>query len=194
MRPFPRATSLAILLVLLAFALLFGQQPAIIGPVAQIHPAPDNHSFPNGQTYLYEAEWRLWTAGTARISMDEAGGNQRVSAKADSSGVVAVLYPVHDRFQSTFDRHTFCSQTLTKHTEEGFHSRETLINFDYSRHRSVLDETNLKNHQAKHVEHEIPGCVTDVLSGFFYLASLPLAPDATYTFPQIGRASCRERV
>ncbi|MGZ4813338.1 MAG: DUF3108 domain-containing protein, partial [Terriglobales bacterium] len=28
-----------------------------------------------------------------------------------------------------------------------------------------------------------PACVTDLFSGFFYLASLPLAPDATYTFP-----------
>jgi hypothetical protein len=160
-----------------------GQQSATIGPVAQIHPAPDNHTFPNGQAFVYQAEWRLWTAGTARIEIDQAGDNERVRGTAEASGVVALLYPVHDRFESTFDRRTFCSQTLTKHTEEGFRARETLINFNYARRRSILDETNLKSGQAKHVEHDIPGCVTDILSGVFYVGSLPLAPDATYTFP-----------
>jgi hypothetical protein len=182
MKRLPLTTALALLCVALAVS----QQPAppaSIGPVAQVHPPPPNHVFPNGQSLIYEAEWRLWTAGTARISLDLAGSNQRVSGTVDSSGVVALLYPVHDRFQSTFDPRTFCSVGITKHTEEGFHSRETLINFNYSRRRAILDETNLKNGQAKHVEREIPGCVTDVLSGIFYVASLPLTPDATYVFP-----------
>jgi hypothetical protein len=162
---------------------LAGQQSATIGPVAQIHPPPENYTFPNGQALVYEAEWRLWTAGTARISFDPAGENQRISATADASGVVAVLYPVHDRFQSIIDRRTFCSISLAKHTEEGFRARETLINFNYQRRRAVLDETNLKSGEAKHAERDIPGCVTDVIGGIFYVGSLPLAPDATYTFP-----------
>ncbi len=158
--------------------------PAAIGPLAQIHPPDPAHAFTVGETYFYEAEWRLWTAGTARLGLEVAGENIiRVTGAADSSGVVSLLYPVHDRFQSTFDRRTFCSQTLGKHTEEGFHKRDTLIAFNYVRRRSVLDETNLKTSQTKHVEHEIPGCVTDVISGIFYVASLPLTNDATYTFP-----------
>jgi hypothetical protein len=157
--------------------------PASIGPVSQIHPAPESHTFPNGQAFLYEAEWRLWTAGTARIAFDQVGDNERITASADSSGVVALLYPVHDRFQSLFDPRTFCSHSITKHTEEGFHSRETIVTFDYSRRRAILDETNLKNGQKKHAETDIPGCITSVLSGVFYLASLPLTPDATYVFP-----------
>ena len=119
---------------------LAGQLPtSTIGPVAQIHPPPENYSFPNGQVLVYDAEWRLWTAGTARITVEPAGDNERVSATADSSGVVAVLYPVHDRFQSVVDSRTFCSISIAKHTEEGFRARETLINFDYPRRRAVLD-------------------------------------------------------
>jgi hypothetical protein len=178
-------TAFALLCAALALNLT-SQQPAppsTIGPLAQIHPAPPNYTYPNGQSLIYEAEWRLWSAGTARISLDLAGDNERVSGTANSTGVVALLYPVHDRFQSIFDPHTFCSVGITKHTEEGFHARETLINFNYSRHRAVLDETNLKDGQAKHDEHEIPGCVTDVLSGIFYVAALPLTPNATYVFP-----------
>jgi Protein of unknown function (DUF3108) len=154
-----------------------------IGPLAQIRPAPPGYAFPDGQSFVYEAEWRLWNAGTARITVEQAGANQRISVSADGSGVVALLYPVHDRFQSIFNPQSFCSIGVTKHTEEGFRSRETLINFNYARRRAVLDETNLKNSQTKHEEHEIPGCVTDVLSGILYLGSLPLTSSATYYFP-----------
>ncbi len=33
------------------------------------------------------------------------------------------------------------------------------------------------------MENDIPGCVTDVVTGIFYVASLPLQMGATYTFP-----------
>jgi hypothetical protein len=163
------------------------QQPqrptATIGPVAHIQAPDAAHKFTNGETYVYEAEWRLWTAGAARLSLEAAGDMERVTASADSAGVVALLYPVHDRFQANFDPHSFCSQTISKHTEEGFHKRDTVISFNYAQRHSVLDETNLKNGEKKHVENDIPGCVTDVVSGIYYVGSLPLLPDASYTFP-----------
>lgn len=172
----------------LAGGLAAQQQPAspanpVIGPLSQIHPRSPGYAFPIDQQLVYQAEWKLWNAGSATITVTSTGQETRVSGTAESSGVVALLYPVHDRFQSVFDDRTFCSQSLVKHTEEGFHKRETLINFNYARHLSILDETNLKTGQVKHTEKTIPGCVTDVLAGIFYIASLPLTPDATYVFP-----------
>ncbi len=155
---------------------------SVIGPVSRILP-PASFTVPTNQTYIYDVEWRLWDAGTASLALSNDGNLMRVSGSATSSGVVSVLYPVHDRFQSSFNPHSFCSQSLSKHTEEGFHARETLIAFNYTRRRSILDETNLKNSQTKHQENEIPGCVTDVLSGIYYVASLPLQTGASYTFP-----------
>ena len=70
-----------------------------------------------------------------------------------------------------------------KHTEEGSHRRETEITYDYARGKAILEERNLKDNQQKRTENDIPGCVTDVLSGIFYVGSLPLQPGATYTFP-----------
>ena len=67
------ATACALLCVGLGVKLT-GQLPTgTIGPIAQIHPPPENYSFPNGQVLVYEAEWRLWTAGTARITVEPAG-------------------------------------------------------------------------------------------------------------------------
>ena len=178
----------AILLCLAAPAAV-AQQPASeavsqVSNASAIHPPAADHQFPNALTLVYQAEWRLWTAGKARFTLEDAGSNmQRITGTAESSGFVSALYPVHDRFQSVFDRRTFCSQSINKHAEEGFHKRETLINFNYTRRKSILDETNLKSSEVKHVENDIPGCVTDVTSAIFYVAAQKLAIGDTYLFP-----------
>jgi len=132
---------------------------------------------------VYGVEWHLFNAGTARVSLGLENGQQHVTALADSAGVVNALYKVHDRFEAFFDPRTFCSQRVSKHSEEGSHSHQNELHFDYTRGKSVLDERNLKTTEQKHVENDLPGCVTDVVSGFYYLASLPLQPGNTYTFP-----------
>lgn len=152
-------------------------------PSARIVPPPPNYGFPNGQTYVYDVEWHLFNAGTARVTLGLDSGQQHVTAVADSAGVVNALYKVHDRFEAFFDPRTFCSLRVSKHTEEGSHSRQTELHFDYSRKKSVLDERNLKTGEQKHLENDLPTCVTDVVSGFYYLASLPLQPGNSYTFP-----------
>jgi hypothetical protein len=152
-------------------------------PAARVVPAPPNYNFPNGQTYVYEVEWHLFNAGTARVSLAASGGQEQVTAVATSAGVVNTLYKVHDRFEAFFDPRTFCSQRLSKDTEEGSHSRQTEVHFDYSRNKSVLNEKNLKTGEQKHVENDLSRCVTDVISGFYYLASLSLQPGSSNTFP-----------
>jgi hypothetical protein len=47
----------------------------------------------------------------------------------------------------------------------------------------VEDEKNLKTGETKHVENDIPGCVTDVVSGFYYMWSLPLQEGGSYALP-----------
>ncbi|HWR16910.1 MAG TPA: DUF3108 domain-containing protein [Terriglobales bacterium] len=183
--PFLHLGKIGLLFVLVLVA--SAQQPApksadTIGPISHIlSPAP-NFTLPE-ETYVFGAEWRIWDAGTVTLGLSREGTQQRVTGSAESKGVVSLLYPVHDSFQSLYDPKTFCSIGVRKHTEEGFRKRDTLISFNYTRRKAVLDETNLKNNESKHVENDIPGCVTDVLSGFMYLRSLPLIPGTTYTFP-----------
>ena len=115
--------------------------------------------------------------------MEPVGSQQKVSAVADSIGVVNLLYGIHDRFESYFDPRTFCSQRVVKHSEEGSHKRDTQVQFDYTRHRSVLEEKNLKSGEVKRIENEIPACITDAVTGFYYLAAQPLKVGSAYTFP-----------
>jgi hypothetical protein len=165
---------------------LDAQQPGAvdtIGPASMIRPVPAAFHFPHGTVLHYDAEWRLWKAGTASLRIDAAGTEERVTASADSIGVIAMLYRVQDRFESYFDRRSFCSLSINKQSEEGLHQRQTNIHFDQVRRKAVLDERNLRTGQTKHTEQDTPGCVTDVLSGMYYLASLQLEPGRASMFP-----------
>jgi hypothetical protein len=159
------------------------QNPAKADTGSQIQPLRAGFQFPYGQTFHYEGDWRFLPAGVATVRMDREGSQNHLQATADATGVVALLFRVQDRFNSYFDARTLCSSKLEKHIEEGSHHRDTVITFDYKRGKSVLDERNLKTNQVKKVENEIPGCVTDVVSGMAYVASLPLQPGAAYRFP-----------
>jgi hypothetical protein len=161
-----------------------GQSQASIGAApVRIEPPRPNYPFPDGRSYVYSAEWHLITAGTGVVRMEVAGNGRKVIATAESSGAVNVIFPVHDHFEAHFDPRTFCSLSIFKHSEEGAHKRETSIHFDYARKKSTLDEKNLKTGETKHVENDLDSCATDVITGFYYVQSLPLKMGATYEFP-----------
>ena len=111
---------------------------------AHIQPLRPGFDFPR-QTLRYEAEYRFWTAGVATLRVERTGNQEHITGTADSTGVVALLFRVQDRFNSYFDAQSLCSPKLVKHTEEGSHWRDTSITFDYSRGKSILEEKNLKD-------------------------------------------------
>jgi Protein of unknown function (DUF3108) len=197
-----RPVGLLCVLFMIGILLPAQQAPplATIGPApVQIAPPHPNYPFPDGKSYVYSAEWHLITAGTAVVRMDVSGNDRKVTATAESAGAVNVIFPVHDHFESHFDPRTFCSLSIFKHSEEGSHRRETSIKFDYARKKSTLDEKSLKTGETKHVENDLAGCSTDVITGFYYLQSLPLQLGAVYEFPisdgktTIVRASAEKR-
>ena len=151
-------------------------------PPVAIVPPPPQYRFPDGQTYVYGVEWHLFNAGTARLNLEDEGREQHVTASAVSAGVVNSLYKVNDQFEAFFDPHRFCSQKILKHVEEGSRARQSELSFEYTRGKSVYNERNLKTGEEKHRENDIPDCVTDVVSGFYYLSSLPLQVGSTYVF------------
>jgi hypothetical protein len=182
----PSALLLLRFSILVAFSISAAQEvspSASIGPSAQITPPRPNYPFPDGKSYVYSAEWHMLTAGMGVVRMETSGNERKIVATAESSGPVNVIFPVRDRFESRFDPRTFCSQSLTKHSEEGSHKRETSIRFDYTQKKSTLEERNIKTGEIKHVENDLSGCVADILTGFYYLQSLPLKVGARYEFP-----------
>ncbi len=152
-------------------------------PESRVQPPREDYRFPNGQTLVYQVQWRLFDAGIATLRMEQAGPEERVVMTADSMGTIAMVFHVRDRMESFLDPKNFCSFNVSKQTEEGFRRVNLTLQFDYARHKSVLDESNLKKNTKKHEEHDIPDCVADVLSGLYYVGSQPLEPGKTFLFP-----------
>jgi uncharacterized protein DUF3108 len=157
------------------------EQSEMVAP-SVTRPRSD-YQFPIGQTYVYGAEWRVFNAGIATLRMEKAGQENRIVATADAAGTISLLYHVQDRLESFFSPSDFCSHNTSRHIEEGFRRVESNITFDYQRGKALLDHKNIKKKESKHEEHDIPGCVTDMLSSVYYVASLPLLPGKTYSFP-----------
>lgn len=177
---------LPLLLLVAALATALAAQensPAAIVPSGKISPPPANYHFPDHRIYTFSAEWHTLVAGAGVIHMEADGRERKIVASADTSGAVNMLFPVRDRFEARFDPQTFCSQSITKHSEEGSHKRETAIRFNYKTSKSLLDETNLKTNEKKHVENDLPACASDILTGFYYLQSRPLQIGDAYEFP-----------
>lgn len=146
---------------------------------------PPNPQFPipANQTLVYAVDWRVFPAGTATIHLKAEGTSEHVTANAASIGTVNLLFPVADRYDSIFDRRTGCSFEYRKQIQEGRRRLTGLMNLDYPRHLQKLSERNLVTGTAKEQNSPIPGCVTDVLSGIFYVASQQLQVGHDLRFP-----------
>jgi hypothetical protein len=177
--------------------------PAYAQQAATLAPPRPGFSFPQKQTLTYAVDWRVFTAGTAVLHFEAQGDREKLSATADTSGAINLLFHVSDKFQSTFDRTRGCTYEFNKQTVEGRRQISSTLRMDYEAGKSILDEKNQVTGQTKHVEEPIGGCLTDLLSAIYYAASQPLevgknfvipVVDAMHTVPVTMKVEGREEV
>jgi len=173
-------TTLTVLLCVLSLATVaHGQQaPSLAPPRA-------GFSFPQKQTLTYSVDWRVFPAGTAVLRFEAAGDRENLTASADTSGAINLLFHVSDRFQSSFDRTKGCTYDFNKQTVEGRRQVSSTLHLDYGQNRSILTEKNLVTKQTKRSESTAPGCVTDLLSGVFYASSQPIELGHSFVIPVV---------
>ena len=151
----------------------------------QLTPPRSGFSFPLKQTLTYSVDWRVFPAGTAVLHLEAMGDKQRLTANADTIGALNMLFHVSDRFQSTFDRQKGCTEEFDKQTVEGRRQINSTLRIDYSQNKAIFDEKNQITGQTKHVETPVAGCVTDLLTGMFYVGSQPLEPGKSFVMPVV---------
>ncbi|HEX4022006.1 MAG TPA: DUF3108 domain-containing protein [Acidobacteriaceae bacterium] len=144
---------------------------------------PPQFQIPQKQTLSYSVDWRVFPAGTATFHLQAEGDRQHVTATAASIGAVYLLFPVADRYDAVFDRKTGCSYEYKKQIQEGHRRVTGQLNLDYGQHKQFLSEKNLVSGTSSQHTAPIPACVTDVLSGIFYLATQPLQVGHDVSFP-----------
>jgi hypothetical protein len=148
-------------------------------------PPRPGFAFSLNQTLTYSVDWRVFPAGIAVLHFEAAGDRERLTATADTSGAINLIFHVSDKFQSTFDRNKGCTYQFDKQTIEGRRQINSTLRLDYLQAKSILDEKNIVTNQSKHVESPIPGCMTDLLAGIYYAASQPLVVGQSFVMPVV---------
>ena len=148
-------------------------------------PAPQQQYLPQRQTLSYAVDWRVFPAGTSVVRIETAGDSVHITASAETSGAINMLFHVSDHFQSSFDRNTGCTAEFNKQTVEGRRQVNSTLKVDYTQSKSILDEKNVTKGQTKHVETPISGCLTDLLSGIYYASSQTMEVGKSFVLPVV---------
>jgi hypothetical protein len=162
---------------------IFSAKPTVQKPIPVLTAPQSGFQYPQHQTLTFSVDWRVFTAGIAVFHLDQVGDQMKVSATADSSGAVNMLFPVIDKFQSGFDTKTGCSTGFSKQIQEGRRKISSELTFDYAHGKQFQHERNLVKGTATQKEANIPACVTDSLSAIFYAQSQPMSIGQTVDFP-----------
>jgi hypothetical protein len=143
-------------------------------------------ALPSRESLSYNIEWRLITAGKARLDWSAAADPQagwQVHLHLESVGLVSKLYKVEDDYTGILNQ-SLCVQSSLMITHEGSRQRETKATFDAAAKRvSYLERDLVKNNVVLAREIDIPECVHDVIGGAFYLRTLSLEPGQSIQVP-----------
>ncbi|MFB3920942.1 MAG: DUF3108 domain-containing protein [Terriglobia bacterium] len=151
---------------------------AILTP--RVSAQPGSTPFAPGETLTFDVTWSVFPAGQVTATLARAEGHvpdlYEVTTTARSQGFVSVLYPVDNEFHSLFNPQTLCSIQIQKKINEGRRHRDTRIIFDPQKKLAILDERDPRDSNAppKHAENEIPECVLDVVTAFYYVRNQPM--------------------
>ncbi len=138
---------------------------------AQVNPA-----IPARETLYYNVEWRLITAGKAKVQWLREGSGWQANVHVESTGLVSKLFRVEDDYSVNM-RNNLCAESSQMLSREGNRERETKITFDYAAQKAIYNERDrLKNTTLASQETEIPACVHDIVGGLYFMRTLNLEP------------------
>jgi len=154
-----------------------------------------NAALPAHEVLSYSIEWRLITAGKARLEWQQTHAPAQVNLKVDSIGLVSKLFRVDDTYQANLNQDG-CAQSTLFTSQEGNRQRETRVTYDGANHKaSYLERDRAKNTVLLAKDTEIPTCVHDVASGLYFLRTLNLEPGRSVNVPMSdGKKSVMAKV
>lgn len=159
---------------------------AVLSPQAAVSPAASQSAgeLPAKETLYYNVEWRLITAGRAKVEWFRLPhADWQVNLRVESAGLVSTLFKIEDNYSAQLNP-SLCAESVYMTSHEGSRQRETKITFDGpARRASYLERDRLKNVIVLQHDIEIPSCVHDVLGGLLYLRTLNLEPGQSVMVP-----------
>jgi len=144
---------------------------------------PQTNELPAREVLSYNIEWRLISAGKAKIAWQQDRGGAQIDLQVESIGLVSKLFRVDDQYRARYGP-GLCAESSELTSHEGSRERETKITYDGAAHKaSYLERDRLKNTVLLQHELEIPTCVHDVIGGMYFMRTLNLEPGQSVTMP-----------
>jgi len=166
-----------------------------VGPVVVAAPG----ALPAREALQYTVEWRLVTAGKARLVWSATPHHSNPGWQADlhleSTGLVSKLFKVNNDYISNLES-DLCSSGSYLKAEEGSRNKETRVTFNREARKAEYLEKDLNKKAAVNAhEIDIPACVHDVLGGLYSLRTMNLQPgQSTQVAVSDGKKSVMARV
>ena len=145
---------------------------------------PQANPLPAHESLTYSIEWRLITAGKARVDWAGTGAESaQIKINVESVGLVSKLFRVEDNYLASVGS-GLCAQSVEFKAEEGVRHRETKINFDYANRRAdYLERDRVKNTVLLAKETDIPPCTHEIAGALYFLRTLNLEPGQSVLLP-----------
>ena len=169
-----------------------------VGPVVVAAPG----ALPPREALQYTIEWRLVTAGRARLiwsatphRTNTANPGWQADLHLESTGLVSKLFKVKDDYVSNIES-DLCSSGSYLKAEEGSRHRETSVTYNREARKAEYLEKDLdKKAVLTAHEIEIPACVHDVLGALYSLRTLNMqAGQTTQIAVSDGKKSVMARI
>jgi len=151
----------------------------------QAKPAVAAGTFPSPENLTYSVEWRLITAGNARIALTRAPDKPEWHSQLhiESTGLVSKLYKVSDEYSIQLTDQ-FCTVETDLDSYEGKRHHSTKVHFDGEHGKAAYLERDLiKNSVIHSAETQIPACVSDFIGGLYKLRALHIEPGQSAQLP-----------
>ena len=153
--------------------------------------------------FQFAVEWRLISAGTAKLSWTPVPGPQarpgaippsEVRLRLESTGLVSRLYKVDDDYRTNLGPN-LCAESSFMTAKEGSRNKETRVTYDSRAGKASWLEKDLQKSTTATREVDIPSCVQDVMGGLMALRGLHLEPGKTAHLPiSDGKKTVQARV
>ncbi|HEX4277515.1 MAG TPA: DUF3108 domain-containing protein [Bryobacteraceae bacterium] len=164
---------------------------AALGPFAAgqdyIAPSSPGPGEPPGREILtYQIEWRLISAGSAKLTWTpaprSAAAPSELRLHLESTGLVSRLFRVDDDYTAALGQN-LCAQNSLIVAHEGNRNKETRVTYDAQTHKAIYVEKDLNKNSTISRDVDIPPCVHDVIGGLLVLRTLRLEPGKMVQIP-----------
>jgi hypothetical protein len=139
-------------------------------------------SFPFPETLTYRIDWRMVTAGTAKLQLAREQQDWQIHLALESAGLVSRLYRVTDDYKATVNDQ-FCGLRSSFEAQEGKRHVIESQQFDNARHKGFFDFHDLVKNQKQHQEIDIAPCTHEIVGALEALRDVKLDPGKALTMP-----------